>query len=39
MAENYKVVQIYLETVSYNLLVFQIPDQEVNDKLTYFTRE
>lgn len=39
MAENYKVAQIYLETVSYNLLIFQIPDQEVNDKLTYFTRE
>ena len=39
MAENYKVVQVYLETVSYNLLVFQIPEQEVNDKLTYFTRE
>ena len=39
MAENYKVVQVYLETVAYNLLIFQIPEQEVNDKLTYLTRE
>jgi ATP-dependent Clp protease ATP-binding subunit ClpC len=39
MSENYKVIQVYLKTVSYNLLIFQIPEQEINDKLTYFTRE
>ena len=39
MSENYEVVQVYLETVSYNLLIFQIPEKEINDKLTYFTRE
>ena len=39
MSENYKVVQVYLETVSYNLLIFKIPETELNDKLTYFTRE
>lgn len=39
MSENYKVVQVYLETSSYNLLIFQIPEIELDDKLTYFTRE
>ena len=39
MSENYKVVQVYLETASYNLLIFKIPETELNDKLTYFTRE
>ena len=39
MSENYKAVQVYLETASYNLLIFQIPDSDLDDKLTYFTRE
>jgi len=39
MSENYKVVKVFLETVSYSLLIFKIPDAEVNDKLTYLTRE
>jgi ATP-dependent Clp protease ATP-binding subunit ClpA len=39
MSENYKVVKVFLETVSYSLLIFKIPDAEINDKLTYLTRE
>ena len=39
MSENYKAIQVYLETESYNLLIFQIPEEDLNDKLTYFTRE
>jgi hypothetical protein len=39
MSENYKAVKVYLETVQYSLLIFQIPDDELDDKLTYFTRE
>lgn len=39
MSENYQAVKVYLETVQYSLLIFQIPEEELNDKLTYFTRE
>jgi len=39
MSENYKVSRVYLETASYSLLIFQIPETELDDKLTYFTRE
>lgn len=39
MSENYKAIKIYLETAQYNLLIFQIPEDELDDKLTYFTRE
>lgn len=39
MSENYKAIQVYLETEAYNLLIFQIPEEDLNDKLTYFTRE
>jgi ATP-dependent protease Clp ATPase subunit len=39
MSENYNAIQVYLETVPYNLLIFQIPETDIIDKLTYFTRE
>lgn len=39
MKENYKIVQVFLKTISYKLLIFKIPEKELNDKLTYFTRE
>ncbi len=39
MDNNYEVVQIFLESVAYNLLIFKIPEEDLNDKLTYFTRE
>ena len=36
---TYKVVEINLNTVSYKALINQIPTSELNDKLTFFTRE
>jgi len=39
MSDNYKAIKIYLETVQYSLLIFQIPEDELDDKLTYLTRE
>lgn len=39
MADNYKVVEVHLETVPYKLLIYQVPELELNDRLTYFTRE
>ncbi|KKN40623.1 hypothetical protein LCGC14_0731380 [marine sediment metagenome] len=39
MGDTYKMVKVSLETVDYTILVFQIPEEELNDKLTYFTRE
>jgi len=39
MADNYEVIQVFLESVPYNLLIYKIPEEELNDKLTYFTRE
>jgi ATP-dependent Clp protease ATP-binding subunit ClpC len=39
MTTNYKIRQVRLETIDYTLLVFKIPEEEINDKLTYFTRE
>ena len=39
MSEDYKAVKVYLETVQYSLLIFQVPEDELNDKLTYLTRE
>lgn len=39
MSDTYKVIKVSLETVDYTILVFQIPEEELNDKLTYFTRE
>ena len=39
MNDTYKVVKVNLETADYTILIFQIPEKELNDKLTYFTRE
>jgi hypothetical protein len=39
MSDAYKVIKVNLETVDYTILVFQVPEEELNDKLTYFTRE
>ncbi|KKM20519.1 hypothetical protein LCGC14_1644620, partial [marine sediment metagenome] len=39
MSDTYKITKVSLETVDYTILVFQIPEEELNDKLTYFTRE
>lgn len=37
--DKYNVKQAYLETASYNLLILQIPENEIDDKLTYLSRE
>ena len=37
--DKYKVKQVFLETSSYTLLVLQIPEDEIDDKLTYLSRE
>ena len=39
MGDTYKITKVSLETVDYTVLIFQIPEEELNDKLTYFTRE
>ncbi len=39
MIENYKVTKVNLGSVKYALLIFKIPEKELDDKLTYFTRE
>lgn len=39
MSENYKVTKVNLGSVKYALLIFKIPEKELDDKLTYFTRE
>jgi ATP-dependent Clp protease ATP-binding subunit ClpC len=40
MSEDYKAIRINLESAGdYKLFVFQIPEEELDDKLTYFTRE
>jgi len=36
---NYKVIEVKLKTVKDKILIYKIPEHEVNDKLTYFTRE
>jgi len=36
---DYKVSQVKLDTVNYMLRIIQIPQSEMNDKLTYFSRE
>lgn len=36
---KYKVKQVYISTALYNLLILRVPDNEINDKLTYLTRE
>ena len=40
MSENkYEVIEVHLKAVSYSLLIFKISEDDVDDKLTYFTRE
>lgn len=36
---KYEVVQRYIKSASYNILILEIPKKEINDKLTFFTRE
>jgi ATP-dependent Clp protease ATP-binding subunit ClpC len=36
---SYGIKKFRLKTVDYTLLIFKIPVEEINDKLTYFTRE
>jgi len=36
---KYEVKQVYIETASYNLLILKIPENEIDDKLTYLSRE
>jgi len=36
---KYEVIQSYIESASYNVLILKIPKKEVNDKLTFLTRE
>lgn len=39
MVDSYKVVEVLLESIPYKVMIYQIPDQELNDKLTFFTRD
>jgi ATP-dependent protease Clp ATPase subunit len=40
MSENkYEVVEVSLESVPYKLLIYKIKISDIDDKLTYFTRE
>jgi len=40
MSESkYKVEEVYLNSVSFRLLIYLIPESDVNDQLTYFTRD
>jgi len=36
---KYDVEQVYLESAAYNLLILKIPVNEIDDKLTYLSRE
>ena len=36
---KYEVRQVYIESASYNLLILGIPENEIDDKLTYLSRE
>ena len=38
-SDKYKIVEVHLESMSFKLLVYQIPESDLDDKLTYFTRE
>jgi len=40
MSENkYEVVEVSLKSIPYKLLIYKIKVSDINDKLTYFTRE
>lgn len=39
MSDKYKIVEVHLETMPFKLMIYQVPESELNDKLTYFTRE
>ncbi len=39
MSESYEVHSCYLESIDFNLLVLEIPENEVEDKLTQLVRE
>lgn len=34
---NYEIKEYFLNSIPFNLLVLKIPEEELNDKLTYFT--
>jgi len=34
---NYEIKEYFLDSIPFNLLVLKIPEEELNDKLTYFT--
>jgi len=36
---NYKIVEVELKSVKDKVLIYKIPKADINDKLTYFTRE
>jgi len=37
--DEYEVKQVYIKTALYSLLILRIPENEINDKLTYLSRE
>jgi len=39
MSEKYEVVEITLKSMPYKLLIYKIKESDIDDKLTYFTRE
>jgi len=38
-SNKYDVEQVYLESSAYSLLILKIPENEIDDKLTYLSRE
>jgi len=36
---KYKIEQVYINAAAYNLLILRIPENDINDKLTYLSRE
>lgn len=39
MTDSYKVFEVLLESIPYKVMIYQIPEHEINDKLTFFTRD
>jgi|WetSurSiteA1Bulk_404760.scaffolds.fasta_scaffold00586_2 ATP-dependent Clp protease ATP-binding subunit ClpA len=39
MTDSYKVIEVLLESIPYKIMIYQIPEHELNDKLTFFTRD
>ena len=36
---KYEIEQVYINAAAYNLLILRVPENDINDKLTYLSRE